>query len=65
MELVQFTTVLNFLDTHLNHGRYESVLRLDQGRQINAKHSLNVLHVRQTVVGNLLRTLLVSIQPTV
>jgi len=49
-----FTSILNFFDAHLDNGRNERVLRLDQSCQINAKHAFYVLHVGQTVVGHFL-----------
>ena len=48
------TSGLYFLDAHLHHLWDEGVLRLDEGGEVDAEHSLDVLHVRHTVVWNLL-----------
>ena len=59
------TSGLNLLDAHVDHNGDEGVLSLDQRGQVDSKHPLHVLHVWHTVIGHLLRALLVGVEPTV
>ena len=59
------TSLFNLLNAHLHHSWDQSVLGFDQRGQVHTKHALHILHVWHTVIGDLLRALLVGIEPTV
>jgi len=59
------TPGFNLFDAELYNSRYESVLCLDECREVNTEHTLYVLHVRHAVVRDLLRALLVCVETTI
>ena len=60
-----YTSSFDLFDAHPDDGRHERVLRGDERRQIDAERLLDVLHVRLTVGGHLLRAPLVSVEPAI